>query len=121
MPVGESAGMDIGDVIEGMAFEGDAFTPASIVCDTRDGELAVVVAQSGDDLDVRWFSSPLDVHHGKAADFASVAGRPIVSVGFVADSLENDEAHMAKAVAQVGKLVDVLPAELLDLIRTTGH
>ena len=100
------------------SFEGDAFAPASIVCDTRDGELAIVVAQTGEDLDVRWFSNPLDIHHGKAIDFAPVEEGRLACVGFVVDSLDYDEAHMAKAIAQVGKLFDVLPADFVALIQS---
>ena len=111
--------MDIGDGIEGMAFEGDEFSVASIVCDTRDGELAIVVAQAGEEIDVRWFSKPLEIHRGKAIDFAPVDGRRLACVGFVADSLESDESHMAKAIAQVGELFTALPPDFIDLIRGT--
>ena len=113
--------MDFGDVLEGMAFEGDVFEPASIVCDVRDGELAVVVAQTGDDLEVRWFSNPLAVHRGKASDFASVEGRQLACVGFVIDSLDTDEAHTAKVVSQVTKLLAGLPSDLFELIRVQGQ
>ena len=102
-----------------MAFEGDMFLVASIVCDTRDGELAIVVAQAGEEVDVRWFSNPLEIRRGKAIDFAPVDGRRLACVRFVADSLENDEAHTAKAIAQVGKLFTVLPPDFIDLIRGT--
>ena len=111
--------MDIEDAVEGMGFEGEMFVVASIVCDTRDGELAIVVAQTGEEVDVRWFSKPLEIHRGRAIDFARVDGRQLACVGFVAESLENDEAHMAKAIAQVGKLFTVLPPVFIDLIRGT--
>ena len=109
--------MDFGDVLEGMEFEGDTFAPASIVCDTRDGELAIVVSQTGDDLEVRFFTNPLEVHRGKATDFTSVEGGQLACVGFVVDSLAVDEAHTAKAVTQISKLLDVLPDDLVELIR----
>jgi len=111
--------MDIEDAIDGMAFEGDTFLVASIVCDTRDGELAIVVAQNGEELDVRLFSKPLEIHRGKAIDFTPVDGQQLACVGFVADSLENDEAHTSKAIAQVTKLFTVLPPSFIDLIRGT--
>lgn len=101
-----------------MAFEGDSFPPASVVCDTRDGELAIVVSQTGDDVDVRWFSNPLEIRHGKAANFAPVEGRRLACVGFLADSLDNDETHMSKAIAQVSHLLGVLPTEFIDLLRS---
>jgi hypothetical protein len=113
--------MDFEQVLEGIDFEGESFAPAAIVFDVRDGELAVVVAQSGDTLQVRWFSNPLDIHQGKTMDFAPVEGRQLACVGFVVDSLENDEAHTAKVVAQVTKLINDLPADLLELIRSSNR
>ncbi|MBV8491584.1 MAG: hypothetical protein JO199_13740 [Candidatus Eremiobacteraeota bacterium] len=112
--------MEIGDVLEGMDFGGETFAPASIVCDTRDGELAVVVAQAGEDVEVRYFSNPLEIHGGKTDDFAAVESNNIACVGFVVDLLESDEAHTAKAIGQLSKLMQKLPSDLIDLIRGTA-
>lgn len=111
--------MDFGEVLDGIGFGGDQYAPASIVCDTRDGELAIVVSQTGEELEVRWFSNPLEIHRGKSSDFAPVEAGQVACVGFVVDSIDFDEAHTAKAIAQVGKLMDKLPSELVDLIRAT--
>lgn len=111
--------MDFEDVIEGMAFEGDAFAPASIVCDTRDGELAVVVSQNGEDIEVRLFSNPTQLHRGKTIDFTPVEDQRLACVGFVVDSLDNDESHTANAIAQVSRLLQRLPVQMIDLIRSS--
>jgi hypothetical protein len=113
--------MSFDDEFGEITFEGDAFSPAAIVCDTRDGELAIVVEQQGEELRVRWYSAPLEVHTGKTLDFALVETGKLACVGFVVDTADDDQAHQAKAYAQLGALAKILPGEFREFLRATTN
>lgn len=99
-----------------MIYKRFEFPPSSLVYDTRDGELAIVVDQRNELLDVRWLSDPREIFASNAAEFAAVDASPIAMFGIRADTANDTTAYADKAVGQLRDLVKALPDSLVRIV-----